>query len=59
MAGITPSVIAYPVKLPWIIIGAPLKVNGAPENIVGNLTGMCLIGLNLDCRVTVAAMSSG
>ena len=29
-----------PVKLPWIFRGAPLKFNGAPGNIQGNLTGM-------------------
>ena len=28
-----------PVKLPWIFPGAPLKVNEAPGNIQGNLTG--------------------
>ena len=30
------------VKLPWILLGAPLKVNGAPRNIQGNLTGIVL-----------------
>ena len=28
------------VKLPWIFPGVSLKVNGAPRNIQGNLTGM-------------------
>ena len=28
------------VKLPWIFMGAPLNVNGAPGNIQGNLTGI-------------------
>ena len=28
------------VKLPWIFPGAPLKINGAPGNIQGNLTAM-------------------
>ena len=28
------------VQLPWIFPGAPLKINGAPGNIQGNLTGM-------------------
>ena len=32
-----------PVKLPWIFPGAPLKINGAPGNIQGNLTGMISI----------------
>ena len=31
-----------PVKLPRIFLGAPLKVNGAPGNIQGNLTGVKL-----------------
>ena len=26
-------------QLPWIFPGAPLKINGAPGNILGNLTG--------------------
>ena len=26
----------------WIFLGAPLKINGVPENIQGNLTGMSL-----------------
>ena len=29
-----------PVKLPWIFPGAPLKINGAPGNIQGNLTAL-------------------
>ena len=29
-----------PVQCPWIFLGAPLKFNGAPGNIQGNLTGM-------------------
>ena len=29
-----------PVKLPWIFPAAPLKINGAPGNIQGNLTAM-------------------
>ena len=29
--------INIPVKLPWIFPGAPLKFNGATENIKGNL----------------------
>ena len=28
------------VKLPWIFPGAPMKVNGAPWNIQGNLTAL-------------------
>ena len=28
-----------PIKLPWIFLGAPFKVNGAPRNIQGNLGG--------------------
>ena len=32
-----------PVKLPWIFPGAPLKINGAPKNIQGNLTGILKI----------------
>ena len=31
------------VKLPWIFPRAPLKINGAPGNIQGNLTGMYLV----------------
>ena len=32
----------YLPRLPWIFPGAPLKINGAPGNIQGNLTGMLL-----------------
>ena len=32
-----------PVRVPWIFPGAPLKVNGAPWNIQGNFTAMCLV----------------
>ena len=34
---------AKAVKLPWIFLGAPLKVNGAFENIMITLTGMWFI----------------
>ena len=34
------------VKLPWIFPGAPLKVNGAPGNIQGNLTALLQLCLN-------------
>ena len=34
--------IIIPVKIPWIFPGAPLKINGAPGNIQGNLAGMIL-----------------
>ena len=29
-----------PIKLPWIFLGTPLKVNGVPRNNWGNLTDM-------------------
>ena len=31
---------AYLSRFPWIFLGAPLKVNGAPANIQGNLTAL-------------------
>ena len=30
----------YLSRLPWIFLGAPLKVNGAPGNIQGNMTAL-------------------
>ena len=32
----------YLLRLPWIFLGAPLKINGAPKNIQGNLTALQL-----------------
>ena len=37
------------VKLPWIFPGAPLKINGAPRKIQGNLTGVSSSGLDILC----------
>ena len=34
-------------KLPWIFPGAPLRINGAPGNIQGNLTGVRVILFSL------------
>ena len=39
--------ISIPVKLPWIFPGAPLKFNGAPGKIQGNLTAMHLAALRV------------
>ena len=35
------------VKLPWIFQGTPLKFNGAPGNIQGNLTPLQLLTLQI------------
>ena len=32
----------YLSRLPWIFLGAPLKVNGAPGNIQSNLIALCV-----------------
>ena len=37
-----------PVKLSWIFPGAPLKINGSPGNIQGDLTGMSIDKNNLE-----------
>ena len=34
--------VAYLSRLPWIFLGAPLKVNGAPRTIQGNFTALQL-----------------
>ena len=31
------------VKLPWVFPGAPFTFNGAPGNIQGNLTALCML----------------
>ena len=41
-----------PVKLPWIFPGAPLKVNGVPGNIQGNVTGMQCVWL-FGCFISI------
>ena len=50
-------IFSYLPRLPWIFPGAPLKVNGAPGNIQGNLTTLSLVWgcerrLTLLCRVS-------
>ena len=35
------------VQLPWIFPGAPLKINGTPGNIQGNLTALMFLKIDL------------
>ena len=46
-----------PVKLPWIFPGAPLKVNGDPRNIQGNVTGLGTVNRNLSSWKTKTCIS--
>ena len=54
MLGESDKLSSRPVKLPWIVPGAPLTFHGAPGNIQGNLDRYEFGGLKQDSGNSIA-----